>query len=169
MKTYKHRKSFSVFGRICAITAVIMTAGCHTPHAPVLTGEDSTVKQIRISAITEFVPDSAVSNGMQIKTLVEISDAFDSPVKVPCVLRFEFYEFHPLSSDPRGKRLKIWPEQKLNDPNMNDEHWKDLLRGYEFFLPLEFALREGQKYVLEVTCQVDQQRHNDFFKMRYQP
>jgi hypothetical protein len=173
MKTYRNMKPFSVFGWICAATVVIVIGGCYDPHIPVqsdvLQEEDSTVERIHISAITEIVPDSAASDGMQIKTLVELFDPSGSPVEAPCVIRFEFYEFRPMSSDPRGRRLLIWPDQNLNEPGTNDEHWKDFLRGYEFFLPLEFTLQEGKKYVLEVTCLVNQQRYSDLFKMQYQP
>ena len=173
MKTYRNRELFTVIGWICAATAVIVITGCHTPHVSAqsdgLPGEDSPVERVRISAITEFIPDSGASEKVQIKTLIELFDAFDLPVKAPCVLRYEFYEFHPLSSDPRGRRLLIWPDQSLNDSDTNDDHWNELLRGYEFFLPLEFTLREGQKYILEVTCLVNQRRCNDLFKMQYQP
>jgi hypothetical protein len=173
MKTYRNKRAFFVFRWIFAAALVIVITGCYTLHSPVqsdvLPGEDSQVERIRISAITEFVPDPAESDGMQIKTLVELFDASDSPVKAPCVLRFEFYEFRPLSADPRGRRLLIWPNQNLNDPDTNDEHWKDFLRGYEFYLPLEFTLKGGGKYVLEVTCLMDQQRCSDLFEIRYQP
>ena len=173
MKTYRNGELFSVFGWICVATAVISIAGCRTPHVPVqsdvLPGEDSSLERIRISAITEFVPDSTVSDGMQIKTLVELFDAGDSAVTLPCVFRFEFYEFRPMSSDPRGHRLLIWPDQDLSDSDTNDEHWKEFLHGYEFFLPLELSLQQDKKYILEVTCLVNHQRYSDLFRMQYLP
>jgi hypothetical protein len=79
------------------------------------------------------------------------------------------YEFQPLSSNPRGRRLSIWPEQDLNNPGTNDRHWQDFLRGYEFYLPLEFVPQPGKKYLLEVSCRVGQQRFNALFKMQFQP
>jgi len=173
MKTYRNGGLFSVFGWICVVTAVITIAGCRTPHVPVhsdvLMGEVSPLERIRISAISEFVPDSTVSDGMQIKTLVELFDADDSAVKSPCVFRFEFYEFRPMSSDPRGNRLLIWPDQDLSDSDTNNEHWNEFLLGYEFFLPLELSLRQDKKYILEVTCLVNQKRYSDVFKMQYLP
>ena len=169
MKICRNRKPFFVFGWICAITAAIAISGCHAPRVPLLPGEDSPVERIRISAITEFVPDVESPIRMQVKTLIELFDASDSSVKVPCAFRFELYEFHPLSSDPRGGRLMIWPEQKLNDSDTNDEHWNELLRGYEFVLPFDFLLNEDKKYVLEATCLVNQKRYHDLFKMQYRP
>ncbi|MHC4287232.1 MAG: hypothetical protein ACYSN8_02195 [Planctomycetota bacterium] len=173
MKTYRNGGLFSVFGWICVATAAISIAACRTPHVPVrsdvLPGEVSPLERIRISAISEFVSDSTVSDGMQIKTLVELFDADDSVVKSPCVFRFEFYEFRPMSSDPRGHRLLIWPEQDLSDSDTNDEHWNEFLLGYEFFLPLELSLQQDKKYILEVTCLVNQKRYSDVFKMQYLP
>jgi hypothetical protein len=106
---------------------------------------------------------------VNIKTLVELLNASGSATQAPCVLRFEFYEFHPRASDPRGRRLLIWPNQNLSDPDTNKEHWKEFLRGYEFFLPLEFRLERGKKYVLEATCLINQRRYSDFFNIQYQP
>jgi hypothetical protein len=106
---------------------------------------------------------------MQIKTLVELIDPLDTQVKSAFIARFELYEFQPLSSNPRGRRLSIWPEQDLNNPGTNDRHWQDFLRGYEFYLPLEFVPQPGKKYLLEVSCRAGQQRFHDLFKMQYQP
>jgi len=135
-----------------------------------VTQEDVTsVRRIRISAITEFVPDANAPNRMQIKALIELFDVHGFSIKSPCTLRFEFYEFRSASSDPRGNRLLIWPDRDLSDPVINDNHWKHFLRGYEFFLPIDTPLQEGKKYVLEATCQIDQQRYSDLYKMEYQP
>lgn len=153
--------------------AIMVIAGCQTPRDPVrsdaVPGEGSSIQRIRISAITEFVPNPAASGGTQVKTLVDLFNALGSPVKAPCVLRFELYEFCPVSSDPRGPRLLLWPDRNLNDPDANDEHWKEFLRGYEFMLPLDFLPRQGSKYILEATCLVNQRRYHDLFKMQYQP
>lgn len=151
--------------------AAIIVSGCDMPsdasvHSDIRPGE---VERIRISALTEFVPVSSAPDKMQIKTLVELIDPLDTPVKAAFTARFELYEFKPLSSNPRGRRLTIWPEQDLNDPGTNDEHWEDFLRGYEFYLPLEFVPQPGKKYLLEVSCLVGQRRIDDLFKMQYRP
>ena len=173
MKICRHRKPFAVLGRICVAIAAVIIFGCNASHAPVRSGDesgkDSSVERIRISALTEFVPNSAVSGQIQIKALVELVDIFDSSVKAPCVLRFELYEFRALSSDSRGRRLLIWPDENLIDSDTNDEYWKDFLRGYEFLLPLKFSPKQGKKYILEATCIVGQKRFNDIFKIQYQP
>lgn len=164
MKTYRNMKPFSVFVWTCKAITVILIAGCHVPLTPIPSDEEAPVERIRISAITEFVPD-----GKQIKTLVELFDASDLSLKAPCVFRFELYEFSPVSSDPRGRRLTIWPDQDLNDPDINNKHWKEFLKGYEFVLPLDFFPEPQNKYILEASCLVDQNRYNDLFKIHYQP
>ena len=63
----------------------------------------------------------------------------------------------------------IWPEKDLSDTGKAGKHWKDLLRGYEFYLPLDFMPRRDKKYVLEATCFADQKRHNDLFKLTVSP
>ena len=152
-----------MFGWICLLAVVLNTVGCQSSR----TVNGSPIKDIRISAITEFVPDPAVADRMQIKVLVELLDKNGISIKAPCRLRFEFYEFHPLSSDPRGQRLLIWPNQDLNDSDMNDKHWEKFLRGYEFLLPLNTVLQSGNKYVLEVTCLSGQERYRDLLKIEY--
>jgi len=138
-------------------------------HSDIQSGEDSGVSRIRISALTEFVQDPSAPDKVQVKTLVELIDPQDAPVKTPFVVRFELYEFRPLSSNPRGQRVAIWPEQDLLDPPTNDEHWEEFLRGYEFYLPLEFVPQPGEKYLLEVSCLVEQRRFDDLFKIQYRP
>ena len=161
-------RRFSI-GFLCLWVVVIALTGCKTAQVPTQTDiqrrEDLSIKRIRISALTEFVTDPARPDEFQLKVLIEFLDAFDSPAPMPCILRFELYEFHPLSSDPRGKRLLIWPEQDLSNTKKADEHWKDLLRRYEFYLPLDFTPAQGKKYVLEATCFADQKRHTDLFKV----
>ncbi|RKY08886.1 MAG: hypothetical protein DRP56_03440 [Planctomycetota bacterium] len=172
MKTYREMlfalRRLSV-GFLCLLAAVIVLTGCETAQVPmqpaVQRAGGVSIERIRISAITEFVPDVGSSTPMYVKTLIELFDASDSLVKVPCTFRFELYEFHPLSSDPRRRRLMIWPDQNLNDPDANDEHWNEFLRGYEFYLPLDFMPGQGKKYILEATCFADQRRYNDLFKV----
>ena len=156
-------------GFLCLWATMIGLTGCGTVQTsvqPVVQhGENVSIERINISALTEFVTDPALPDEVQLKVLLELFDAFDLPAPVPCILRFELYEFYPLSSDPRGKRLVIWPEKDLSNAENADEHWKDLLRGYEFYLPLGFMPQRDKKYVLEATCFADQKRHNDLFKV----
>lgn len=169
MKTYRDRDPFTVFSCLYTAIILILMAGCQSPRASMSHKDDASVRRIRISAITEFVPDPNVPNQLQIKTLIELFNVHGFSIKSPCTLRFEFYEFRSASSDPRGQRLLIWPNRDLSDSVINDKHWKNFLRGYEFFLPVDTPLQKGKKYVLEATCQIDQQRFSDLYEMRYQP
>jgi len=173
MKTFKMLFSLrwlSVFGLWMVAIAV---TGCGAVQAPMVDThrrEDALVERVRISALTEFVTDSAQLDAVQLKVLLEVLDTSGEPAPVPCILRFELYEFRPLSADPRGKRVFIWPEMDLSDLSVAKEHWKDLLRGYEFYLPLDnFTPQPNRKYLLEVTCFADQRRYSDLFKMQFQP
>ena len=175
MKTF--RKMLSALRRLpirflCLWAAVIVVTGCDTVQAPkpvVQRGGKTSIARIRISALTEFVTAPTHPDEVQLKVLLEVFDTCGSPVTVPGILRFELYEFRSLSSNPRGKRLLIWPEQDLTNAKNANEYWKDLLRGYEFYLPLDFMPRRDKKYVLEATCFADQKRCNDLFKVRFQP
>ena len=176
MKTFRKMlpalKGCSI-GFLCFAAATIVVAGCRTVQTPMQTDvqhkESVSIERVRISALTEFVTVPSRPGEVQLKVLVELFDAFDLPARMPWVLRFELYEFHPLSSDPRGKRLVIWPEKDLSNAEKAGEHWRDLLRAYEFYLPLSFMPRRDKKYVLEATCFADQKRHNGLFKVQFQP
>jgi hypothetical protein len=153
------------------VTAALILLGCDMPsdvsvRSEIRAGE---VERIRISALTEFVPVASSPDRVQLKTLLELIDPRDTRLKTAFAARFELYEFKPLSSNPRGPRLAIWPEQDLLDPVKNDEQWEDFLRGYEFYLPLEFVPQPGKKYLLEVSCLVGQRRLGDLFKLQYRP
>lgn len=176
MKTFRKKFSASrqlATGFLCLWAAVIVFTGCETAKVPMQPvdqrWEDVSIERIRISALTEFVTDPALPDEVRLKVLLELFDASDLPVSASCILRFELYRFQSVSSDPRGERLVIWPDQNLGNGENANEHWKDLLRGYEFYLPLDFMPRRDEKYVLEATCFVDQRRHNDLFKVQFQP
>lgn len=77
-------------------------------------------------------------------------DSYDSQIKSPAIFRFELFEHVQRSSEPKGKRLKIWPDIALTDPALNNNHWQDFLRAYLFSLPLQ-KLHSGD-YILHTTC-----------------
>lgn len=151
--------------------AALLLVGCEMPSSNAVRPDiqPGEVERIRISALTEFVPVPSSPEKVQIKTLIEFFDPLNTPLKPAFTVRFELYEFRPLSSNPRGQRVAIWPEQDLLDPVKNDEHWEDFLRGYEFYWPLKFVPQPGNKYLFEVSCSVGQRRYNDLFKMQYRP
>lgn len=146
-------------GILWAALTALMGAGCWIPAEKTGAGA---APQVRISSLTELAVDPA-ANAATLKALVEIFDAQGGAVQMPCVLRFELYEFRPLDSDPRGKRIMLWPQQDLTDPAKNSEHWKEYLRGYEFLLPVEAPLEPGKNYVLEATCLMGDRRFRDVF------
>jgi hypothetical protein len=130
---------------------LFVAAGCE-PAKPKLSSDDlnrladyGPVK-VDILPLTEF---AASGGGKIIKAYVSLLDAFNSQIKSPAVFRFELYNKVPLSAEPRGQRIVLWPDIDLNDVAKNNKHWNDFLRAYEFNLP--FVPKANQSYILEVT------------------
>jgi len=105
--------------------------------------------RISIMPLTEFV---CVGNNEEVsgmKVYVSLLDAFGSQMKSPAVFRFELYERVLRAAEPKGRRVVIWPDIDLTEPNKNNEYWRDFLRAYEFDLDFEPGSR--QSYILQVT------------------
>ncbi len=153
--------------------AGLCVSGCEMPaaHEQAIPGEiqDFTVQRVRISPLSDFVASRQNAAQTQIKTYVELLDRYDSPLKKPGVFRFELYEYVPMVVNPRGKRLVIWPDIDLTGPAENNQHWKEFVRSYEFYLPLGFSPRPNQNYLLEATCLTGGQRFSGVIRIRYQP
>lgn len=146
--------------------------GCQIAHPSTTAerqGQSFTVSKGRISALTDFSASLQTDQPMEIKTYVELLDAYDSQLKMPCTFRFEFYDYQPLASNPRGKRLVIWPDFDLTHSRTNNQRWKDYLRSYEFHLPLGFSLQPDKRYILEATCLTGEKRLSDLFKLQFRP
>jgi hypothetical protein len=149
---------------VCLLAMLLGGAGCE--QMPGLTGSatktDDDFKRlsvyshfapakINIMPLTEFISpgDARQAN---INLYVSLLDSFGSQIKSPCVFRFELYQKVQRSSEPKGRRVIIWPDIDLTDLVENDEYWRDFLRAYEFNLPFEFRLgRTNQSYILQVT------------------
>jgi hypothetical protein len=148
----------------------VLTGCGSSPKGPVLDSAKTPgpVQELRISALTEFV---YIPNHPQVhlKVMTELLDASEQPVRQPCSWRFELYDFIPRSSEPRGFRLMIWPDQDLTVSGEEAAHWKEFLTGYEFYLPLDHELKPGKKYVLEATAMTEQRRYNDLYEIKYLP
>lgn len=169
MKICKKQLSTAIPFIIYGVISVFLYSGCgiqfsydHTvdPNAPV------SVERVRLSTLTGFEPDPA--GGVRLKAHVELFDALDTQIQKPAVFRFELYHFRRLSRDPRGHRIKLWSDQDLTSEQSQSTHWRDYLSGYEFFLPAPPDLMSGRKYVLDVTCMVDNKRHMDRLRFSYE-
>ena len=149
---------------VCLLAMLLGGAGCESASGgPELTGPatqtDDDFKRlsvyshfapakINIMPLTEFISpgDARQAN---INLYVSLLDSFGSQIKSPCVFRFELYQKVQRSSEPKGRRVIIWPDIDLTDLVENDEYWRDFLRAYEFNLPFESATK--QSYILQVT------------------
>jgi len=117
--------------------------------------DDSSVYQryapvkIDIIPLTELVPQGG-GRGARMNLYVSLLDAFGHQIRSPGVFRFELYEYVQRSAQSKGKRSVIWADIDLTDPAINNGHWRDFLRAYEFNLPFEHAGNEN--LILQVTC-----------------
>lgn len=116
------------------------TVASYAGYAPV---------KVDIMPLTEYV-DRGDARQSEIRMYVSLLDSFGSHVKSPARFRFELYQHVPRSSEPKGKRIKIWPHLDLTEASRNNEYWRDHLRAYEFTLTIEQS-RE-RSHILQVTC-----------------
>jgi hypothetical protein len=105
--------------------------------------------KLMILPLTEKIQDKNNDNGSFIHVYLSLIDQFGSQVKRPGIFRFELYGRVLRSAEPKGKRIKIWPDFDLNDPVNNNNQWNDFLRVYEF--RLDFETETEKDYILQAT------------------
>jgi len=126
--------------------------------------------KIDILPLTELIVALDGGSDPHIEAYVSLLDSFGSQIKSPGKFRFELYEYVQRSAEPKGERLRKWPDSDpadpntddlywidLSDPAANNRSWRDFLRAYQLDLPLkpaphEGVLQPGRDYVLEATC-----------------
>ncbi len=142
--------------RFVVIGAVAAMIGC-APADPAA-GNNSPVQpcafgaaRIRIIGLTRILARSTNGKEAVLTACVDVLDSYNSHIKAPGRFRFELYEFTPRSSEPRGKRLMIWPDVDLTDPGVNNEYWQDYLRTYQFTFEMDHKPGDNT-FILEATC-----------------
>ncbi|MBN2139358.1 MAG: hypothetical protein JW720_16260 [Sedimentisphaerales bacterium] len=159
--------------KVLLVLPVLLVLGCEAPAPgdPDSPGNGSTTPtcvlyapaRVDIMPITEIVVPKG-NGGEQVIAYVSLLDSYGSEVKSPAKFRFELYEQVERSAEPKGRRLEIWPEIDISDPNdnaaywfdlsapaENNKHWRNYIRAYCFTLPLKTP--PGKDCILEVTCQ----------------
>lgn len=106
--------------------------------------------KVSILPLSEIRGAAGIGQDATLTVYVALVDAFGCPIKTPCTLRFEIYEYVRRSAQPKGQRLRIWPDIDLTNPAVNNESWRDFLRAYEF--RLDVRANRDQTYILEATC-----------------
>jgi hypothetical protein len=144
-------------GKLLFISAIVFYGGCGGgdtgPIFPISFNQpDSRFGPARIDIlpISTLTQEKNSSRDTSINAYVSLMDSFDSQIKAPATFRFELFQYLQRSTNPKGKRLNIWPDIDLTDPVVNNSHWQDFLRSYQFLLPLK--QRPGENCVLQVTC-----------------
>lgn len=171
MKICKHKTlTTPCVNGLFGVVVLWLIAGCEMADvANRPTAQAFSVARVRISALTDFAATPQPEASAEIQAFVELLDAYESQLKTACILRFELYDYHPRSANPRGRRLVIWPDANLAGPQDNNRRWKDSLRCYEFNLPLAFVPSAEKTYVLEVTCMLDERRLTHLRKLQFKP
>jgi len=106
--------------------------------------------KVSVLPLTEIADFAGAGRGAKMSVYVALLDAFGCPVKAPCTLRFELYEYVRRSAQAKGQRIMIWPDIDLMHPAENHKYWRDFLRAYEFQLDLQ--AERDTTYILETTC-----------------
>jgi len=105
--------------------------------------------KISILPLSEITGAAGIGQDARLNVYVALLDAFGCPMKAPCTLRFEIYEYVRRSAQTKGQRLMIWPDIDLTRPADNNKSWRDFLRAYEFGLDLR--VERDATYILETT------------------
>jgi hypothetical protein len=105
--------------------------------------------EIAVSPLTKIDRKLDAKGQVVIRAYVSLMDGFGNQIKAPAVFRFELYEKVVHSSEPKGKRVVVWPDVDLKTPVENNRYWQDFLRAYKF--DLDFQPQKGKNYVLQVT------------------
>jgi len=81
--------------------------------------------------------------------------------------RFELYQYLPRSANPRGKRIRLWPDVNPGKTVAENPLWKPHLRAFEIALPLENGLPKST-YLLELTVlKANTIQHSQLLKITF--
>jgi hypothetical protein len=105
--------------------------------------------KIGILPLSGITGAAGIGQDARLNVYVALLDAFGCPIKAPCTLRFEMYEYVRRSAQTKGQRLMIWPDIDLMRPVDNNNSWRDFLRAYEF--DLDLRVERDKTYILETT------------------
>jgi hypothetical protein len=149
-------KTLAVTPKLLFIAALSFFAGCAgSSSAPLFSplGQAPCTRfgpaRIDVLPITSLVRGASDTEST-INAYVCLLDSFDCQIKSPAVFRFELFQHVQHSSEPKGRRLAVWPDIDLTDPANNNKNWQDFLRAYLFSLPLQKTSAENS--ILHVTC-----------------
>jgi hypothetical protein len=166
----------SSVAKIFFVLALVFYAGCSTtppgadssPSPLPSLFHDSTPcsrfgpARIDVLPITSIETTSAADRDTTIDAYIGLIDAFDSQIKSPAIFRFELFQRLQRSSDPKGKRLIVWPDIDLTDPALNNNLWQDFLRAYHFSLPLQKTSADNCILHVTVICPSGKRLISDF-------
>ena len=136
---------------------ILFSSGCRQqrPSTPALKPAeplDSNLFCAFVPSKVKILPLTAFdeSDTDKLTVYMNLLDAYNSKIKAPVILRLELYERSGSLLESRGKRVLLWPDIDLTEPEQNNIYWRDFLRAYEF--ELDFTPEPDQKYLLQITC-----------------
>jgi len=117
--------------------------------------------KIDILPITSITSKSS-DRDSSINAYICLIDEYDSQIKAPATFRFELFQRLQRSSDPKGKRLIVWPDIDLTDSTANSSLWQDFMRAYLFTLPLSKISADNCILHVTVLCPSGKRLTSDF-------
>ena len=135
--------------------SVLTIAGCGRDSAVVTGPDDKCPYAVYAPSDLDIMPLTGIEksendNSAEITVYLSLKDEFDTQMKAPCSIRFELFDKLYRTADPRGKRIKIWPEVNLEAPDANHQYWLEFLRAYKFTLAVKNYT--GSALIIQATC-----------------
>lgn len=139
------------------LAVLFAAAGCEQAYIVPLSKANKVVsvytsfspKKIEFMPLTEVVNTEKMQRPPAIRAYISLLDEFGCKIKSPGVFRFELYQRLERSGDRKGRRVQIWPDIDLVEPQENAARWQDFLRAYLF--DLGFMPQSNQQYILQAT------------------
>lgn len=139
------------------IAFVILLAGCGQMSEMSLFNTAS--PGVHLLDMTGFAP-AASGEGTVLRVFVQ-----PDKIEQDLCFRFELYVYIPRSSNPRGKRIVLWPDIEVKANASSNSQWREHLKAYEFVLPMETQRVIPPAVVLEVTAMGQDGVWSDMLKL----
>ncbi len=141
-----------------SLIALVLVAGCssdgttatRTPVDTTLFGPVSMRLHPVFTQVRDWTGDGRADG---IEAVIELQDQFGDPTKAAGQIIFELYSYKQFSPDPRGQRLAVFDQGRLDSMEDQRARWNRVNRAYIFQLTYDGA-KTDQDYVLAATFEL---------------